>query len=102
MAAELGQILKQLEVPCTVHEDNQKGKSMVAVKGIKGNTVLFEEIPIVSWSFATRPSGTYCDWCLCTLMMNQNNKEDAAESSSSKIHRCPEPKCIGVFCSEDC
>lgn len=109
MAAELSTILKQLEIPCVIREDKEKGKSMVAVKGIQGSTVLFEEVPIVSWSFSTRPSGTYCDWCLTSLSPDDKKeyrcpfaKSKSSDDDGDNDEENSSSSCIAVYCSEDC
>ena len=95
MSAELAAIFTAMEVPCTVRDDPRKGKRVVATRDLPAETTLFEEVPIVSWSFASREPRSFCDWCLVSL----GARLPAVSCGFGGGGACA---CAAVYCSDAC
>lgn len=109
-AAELTAIFEALEVPIVCRDDPNKGKHLIATKPLPANTALFEEIPIVSWCFASRKD-RFCDYCLASLAPPLSEGAAAATNNNATakaphtILPCPSTEsipCPAIYCSEEC
>ena len=93
--AELNHIFTVSEVPCTVKETPQQGKHVVATRRIPAGTVLFEEIPIVSWPMHSLiQNGLRLCW-FCQRIIPQTHKVSLADGTQDKNNGA-------TFCSSEC